>query len=84
MSWQSSGRNQVSYNPGPTPPYAYPLPPQGSGSHVPGDAPTVGYAGGFKAEGDNFDQRFEPGKKIRDPLFLVLFIAQVMFPSDKT
>ena len=66
MSWQDSSGNQAPYNPGPTPQYA----PQESGPyHAP--------QGGFKAEGYDSSQRFEPKKKIRDPIFLVLFIAQV-------
>ena len=75
----SSGHNQVSYNPGPTPQYAYPtgFPPQGSNSYAPGDGPTVGNAGGFKVEGYDYNQRFEPKKRVRDPVFLLLFIAQV-------
>lgn len=74
MSWQNSG--QTSYNPGPTPQYAYPTGPIPQG-YVSGDDPSVGYAGGFKIEGYDGGGRFEPKKKIRDPLFLVLFLAQV-------
>lgn len=68
MSWQNSGHNRTPYNPGPTPQYAYPTGP---------DSSVVGYTGGFKAEGYDGGQRFEPKKKIRDPIFLVLFVAQV-------
>ena len=62
MSWQNSGHNRTSYNPGPTPQYAYPTGPD---------------RGGFKDEGYDGGQRFEPKRKIRDPIFLILFVAQV-------
>lgn len=68
MSWQNNGHNRASYNPGPTPQYAYPTGPDNS---------AAGYAGGFKDEGYDGGRRFEPKKKMRDPIFLVLFIAQV-------
>lgn len=79
MSWQNSGHNQTPYNPGPAPQYAYPTGPlpQGNDTYIPRDDPAVGYAEGFKAEGYDGGQRFEPKKKIRDPIFLVLFVAQV-------
>jgi len=67
MSWQNSGHNRTPHNPGPTPQYAYPTGP---------DSSAVGYTG-FKDEGYDGGQRFEPKKKIRDPIFLVFFVAQV-------
>ena len=79
MSWQNSDNGKVSYNPGPTPQYAHstgPLP-QGSDQLAPGDASSGGYTRGFKAEGYDGGRRFEPKSKIRDPIFLLLFIAQV-------
>lgn len=78
MSWQDSGPNKVSYNPGPTPQYAHRVPQGTPDLYDPGDGSvTAGHAGESKVEGHEYGQRFEPRKKIRDPIFLVLFVAQV-------
>lgn len=79
MSWQNSGEGKTSYNPGPTPQYANPTGPlvQGNDSYALGDGSTGAHARGFEAEGYEGSRRFEPKKKIRDPIFLILFIAQV-------
>jgi hypothetical protein len=61
------------YNPGGSQPYA-----------PPAEAPPYGYGGppppnnGFGGEKDPYEgDRFKPKKRINDPIFLVLFIAQV-------
>ena len=61
------------YNPGGSQPYAQPYAP-------PYPPPNNGYGGDYKDpyEGD----RFKPKKRINDPIFLVLFIAQVGFVHE--
>ena len=76
----SSDRNKASYNPGPTPQYALPTgsSPWGGDPYTQaGDGAMGAYTGGSKAEGYDGGRRFEARKKIRDPIFLILFIAQV-------
>ena len=61
------------YNPGGSQPYAPPsgAPPSGYGGPPP---PNNGYGG----EKDPYEgDRFKPKKSFKDPIFLVLFIAQV-------
>ncbi|KAI0779551.1 plasma-membrane choline transporter-domain-containing protein [Fomes fomentarius] len=63
--------------PGPTPNYAPNYPPQGSY-----DQPAYGqgeYGGGYSDQKDPYaGERFKPKKRINDPIFLILFIAQLV------
>ncbi len=62
--------------PGPTPNYAPNYPPQGAYGQ-----PAYGqgeYGGGYSDQKDPYaGERFKPKKRINDPIFLILFIAQV-------
>ena len=66
--------SQRMYTPGASQPYA-------PGGPVPPPPEAGGYGYGYNGDVKNpyEGERFKPKKRIRDPVFLILFIAQVRF-----
>lgn len=71
---QPRGAYQPVYAPGPTPNYAETYAPPSQGSY----AYDQGYRGGYADQKSPYEgDRFRPKKRINDPVFLILFIAQL-------